>query len=156
MARETKEGNARQTRKFTAAERKRRALELRRAGASYEQIADQIGYANRGGAHKAVTSALKTAVQEQADELRTLECERLDRLLLAVWKAAIDGDLKAIDRALRIQEQRARLLGLNLLPGAGSDDTGEAASTIDAIGEALSKVARAMREPAGDTDHVGA
>lgn len=58
-------------------------------------------------------SALRATLQEPADELRSLELERLDRLLLGVWSQAAKGNQGAVDRALKIMERRARLLGLD-------------------------------------------
>lgn len=94
-------------------DKERQALELRKAGASFDAIARQLGYADKSGAYRAVTRALDGVLNEAAEELRALDAERLDRLLLAVWQPALGGDHKAMDRALRILEQRARLLGLN-------------------------------------------
>jgi len=99
--------------RIETAERERKALELRKAGATFDQIAEQCGYADKSGAFYAIKRALSDIVPPAVEELRTLDSERLDRLLLSVWKQALDGDLKAVDRALRILDQRARLLGLN-------------------------------------------
>ena len=96
-----------------AADKERQALELRKAGASFQAIADKLGYADPSGAHRAVVRALASTIQQPADELRPLEAERLDRLLLAVWPDACNGDDRAINRALQIMGQRAKLLGLN-------------------------------------------
>ena len=94
-------------------DKERQALELRKAGASFDAIARQLGWADKSGAYRAVTRALAAVLNEDAEDLRALDAERLDRLLLAVWKPALDGDGKAWDRALRLLDQRARLLGLN-------------------------------------------
>ena len=40
-------------------DRRARALELHLAGATYQTIADQLGYASKSGAHNAVQEALK-------------------------------------------------------------------------------------------------
>ncbi|MFJ8430480.1 hypothetical protein ACIQ9P_04150 [Kitasatospora sp. NPDC094019] len=54
------------------------------------------------------------AARESIEELRALEDARLDRMFLVAYRKAVrDGDLPAIDRALRIMERRARLLGLD-------------------------------------------
>jgi len=45
--------------------------------------------------------------------LRALELLRLDELLNALWDTAIAGDLKAVDRVLKVMERRAKLLGLD-------------------------------------------
>jgi len=96
-----------------AHERHLQALELRKAGVTYEVIAGQLGYANASGARKAVVSALKATLREPAAELRELELARLDAMLLPLWRPVQAGDEKAVDRALRIMERRARLLGLD-------------------------------------------
>lgn len=95
------------------AARQLQALELRRAGVDYQTIADKVGYTNKGTAYAAVQAALRRGFVEPAKELRELEADRLDRLQAAVWSAAIRGDVKAVDRVLRISDQRAKLLGLN-------------------------------------------
>jgi hypothetical protein len=52
--------------------------------------------------------------EEKADDLRALENQRLDKLFFVAYRQAVkDGNLAAIDRALRIMERRARLLGLD-------------------------------------------
>ncbi|KWW97367.1 hypothetical protein LI90_4339 (plasmid) [Carbonactinospora thermoautotrophica] len=95
-------------------EKERRALQMRRAGLTLDDIARELGYTHRSSARKAVQRALKRTLQEDADELRALEADRLDRLQAAIWSKAMAGDLQAVDRVLRISERRARLLGLDL------------------------------------------
>lgn len=85
------------------------ALQLRLAGATYDQIAEQLDYLHKGRAHDAVQKALIATVQEPADAYRKMELARLDRLLLSIWTQATTsgpGQLAAIDRALRIMAQR--------------------------------------------------
>lgn len=99
--------------RLAAAQRKCEALRLRAAGATFQEIADGLGYSSVSGAHKAVVSALRETLQEPSDELRRLESDRLRAMMAAVWPRVEGGDLHAIDRALRIQERLARLLGLD-------------------------------------------
>ena len=120
------------TRQVRAHERHLQALELRKAGVTYEVIAGQLGYANASGARKAVVSALKATLREPAAELRELELARLDAMLLPLWRPVQAGDEKAIDRALRIMERRARLLGLDRKTAEG-----EAPDTVKVVGEYL-------------------
>lgn len=96
-----------------AFERQRQALELRKAGVSFEIIADRVGYKDASGAYRAVRAALKKTLQEPADELRMTEVARLDQMLLGLWPKAIKGDTWSVDRVLRIMERRAALLGLD-------------------------------------------
>lgn len=108
------QGEARTSpRRLAAAERQRQALLLRRGGASYDQIAQRLGYRDRASAYRAVLAALEQTLREPAEEVRALELERLDALLLAHWPAATSGNVEATDRVLRIMERRARLLGLD-------------------------------------------
>ena len=56
------------------------------------------------------------ATEEQAraaDELRTTELMRLDRLQAAAWAQAAKGDLRAIETMLRVIDRRCRILGLD-------------------------------------------
>jgi hypothetical protein len=56
----------------------------------------------------------RAALDDEVDELRTVEAERLDRLFFVAYKQAVrDDQLSAIDRVLRIMERRARLLVLD-------------------------------------------
>jgi len=100
-------------RRIRAWERARQALELRRAGVHYDEIARQLGYRTASGAYEAIRSAMRRTLQEPADELRKLECERLDAALAAIWPLVQQGDLAAIDRMLRISQRRSELLGLD-------------------------------------------
>lgn len=96
-------------------ERAALALTLRKAGATYEQIAQRVGISKQR-AHQLVMEELRKLAEdcgESASKVRTLELERLDRMLLALWERATNGDEKAIDRILRIQERRAKMLGLD-------------------------------------------
>ncbi|MDQ0601938.1 hypothetical protein QF037_006283 [Streptomyces canus] len=57
----------------------------------------------------------RAELNDDVDELRAMESDRLDRLFFVAYKKAVrDQDLAAIDRTLRIMERRARLLGLDM------------------------------------------
>lgn len=100
-------------RQLNAVDKQVRALELRKAGLTLEQIANELGYASKSGAAKALSAALQKTIQEPADELRTLESQRLDALLHSLWNNALSGDTRAIDTCLRVMDRRAKLLGLD-------------------------------------------
>jgi AraC-like DNA-binding protein len=102
-----------QEQQITAVERQRQALNARKAGKSYQEIAREVGYKSASGAHAAVRLALKKTLQEPADELRKLEIARLDAMLEAVWPQVEKGDARSVEVALKIEERRARLLGLD-------------------------------------------
>jgi hypothetical protein len=52
-------------------------------------------------------------MQPVADEVRTLELERLDRFLSYLWDKIEQGDPVAIDKGLKIMDRRAKYLGLD-------------------------------------------
>ena len=106
----------RSQRRIEAKERALKALELRKKGVRYEQIAQQLGYSNRGNAHKAVMKELDLLAKEcleEASKVRDLELQRLDALYLVAYAEVEEGNVPAIDRCLRIMERRAKLLGLD-------------------------------------------
>lgn len=131
----TRGGNGRYTRDPDSAVRDGQAARLRARGLTYEQIAADLGFSDKGAAHHAVQRALTEAVKEPADELRQLELVRLDemhRAALAVMEAThfvvdkgavVEWDgaplvddspvLAAVDRLLKVQDRRAKLLGLD-------------------------------------------
>ena len=101
-------------RKVAANDKQRQALEMRKAGATYDDIARALGYSQPAVAHKAVKTALKFSLRDVAEDVRDIELHRLDQALLAIWPGVRSGDLKSIDRFLRIMERRARFLGLDV------------------------------------------
>lgn len=99
------------------ADRRRRAIALKLAGADYESIARALGYASRGAVHTDITRALEASLREQAHDLEIWRHEgvlSLQRLKRAVWAAALSGDLKAAEVALKIVDRLLRLTGADL------------------------------------------
>jgi hypothetical protein len=90
-----------------------KVLELRRAGLTWQRIAEETGYADHTGAYAAYKRAIKRTQQQPADELREAELDRIDRLQLALWPKAMKGDNASINTIVRLMERRARLLGLD-------------------------------------------
>lgn len=102
-------------RKVRSTARSRAALDLRAQGLSYRDIADRLGI-GRTTAHRYVTRELAYLAQEcreDAEQIRTLELQRLDALYVIAARVASDGDLAGIDRCVKIAERRAKLLGLD-------------------------------------------
>ncbi|WP_367134443.1 MULTISPECIES: hypothetical protein [Streptomyces] len=96
------------------AERRAKAIRLRLAGLDFDTIADQLGYASRGAATKDVIRALEKRVAEvsqQVEVLRQLRLQRLDHLHAAYWPEALQGNSKAAEIVLKIDQQRAKLEG---------------------------------------------
>lgn len=98
-----------------------RALAMRLRGMSYPDIARVLDYTTEG-ARKAVIRGMAEARTERAEtaaEVREQEAARLDRMLTKLADLLDDTDdpqtaLAIQDRMLRVQDRRARLLGLDL------------------------------------------
>lgn len=102
-------------RRTKSAERRRRAVALRIAGASFEQIGEQLGI-TRQSAHALVVNALDEIAKqtaESAEQLRQMELQRLDALQASLWPDAMRGDEQKVDRVIKIMARRAALMGLD-------------------------------------------
>ena len=102
-------------RRIRTTEKTLKALELRKRGLNYTQIGVKLG-CHRSTACRFVLSVLENLAdkcREEAVHVRDLELQRLDALYLKAWEAVEEGDLPSIDRCLRVQERRAKLLGLD-------------------------------------------
>lgn len=127
---------------LAAQERRKKALDLRLAGASYRRIVQEGIYPNPGSAIRAVKQALAAVTQEAATDVLKMELERLDQAQMGIWAAVRSGDVFAIDRMLKIMDMRARFLGLygaetddntDQVKGALTDFFAEAVKTADAM-----------------------
>jgi hypothetical protein len=118
--------------------RRARAVELALAGLSYDAIAEEVGYANRGTAWNVVAEALRRQTVEGVETYRDIELARLDAILAAHWPAAMSGsDLKAADLVTKIIAQRSKLLGIEGAPraGGGAPRTIVVGASGDYVGE---------------------
>jgi len=102
-----------QEQEIATTEKQIKALELRRRGKSYAEIARELGYSSGSGAHAAVKKALRKTLKEPADELRKMENARLDAMLNALWPEIEKGNPKAIAAGVKISDRRAKLNGLD-------------------------------------------
>ncbi len=104
-------------------ERHALALEMRKFGYSYDQIAEHFE-TSANAARSLVKSAMEHAIREPGQEVIDLELQRLDQLYRLAFTAALEGDTDAITKCLAIQQRRAKYLGLDApdkkeLTGAG-------------------------------------
>jgi hypothetical protein len=136
MARATTRGpNGQFIRTMEQAEVDAEACRLRSRRRSYQQIADELGLYDKAAAYRAVQRGLAAIPQEAAAEVLRLELEKLDQLEQAALEVlerqhvtvshgqlvfhegvplVDDGPvLQAIAHILKIQERRAKLLGLD-------------------------------------------
>lgn len=100
-------------------------------GRTYQQVADELGYANRGTVHRIVQQALARHEVEGVEELRALELARLDEVQLAFWDQATSGDAKAAEVVLKVVAARCRLLQLHRGP---LEPSGAASSPVVVVG----------------------
>ena len=123
-------------------EKDNQALEYRRRGFRYDQIAKAMGMRSKASAHEAVQRALSDNAREASDEVRSLELDRLDDMAraaqgvlarqhfaftqsgkLVTTTDPVTGEdvpvlddgptIAALGQLLRISESRRRLLGLD-------------------------------------------
>jgi hypothetical protein len=113
------------------AERRAKALELHLAGASYQQIADGLGFASKSSAHDAVKQALAERTEDRAySEAVTLELARLDALFAGHWAKARRGDVASSKLIMQISERRTELLA-----AAAQEKAATAAPPADPLDE---------------------
>jgi hypothetical protein len=97
--------------RLTAREKQRQALELRKAGATYRQIAESVGYRSASSAYTAVKKAFNEVIQEPVEEIRAMQVERVQHMILALWPAAQSGDPKSSEVLLKWIDKLDRLMG---------------------------------------------
>lgn len=114
----------------------RRCIELRAAGKPYREIAAELCIDETHAADVVERVLIRTAkgTDAKADTARALDVERIDRLLGGLWSRATDpsrssqadeeGEVhydpsqdKAVERATKLLERRAKLLGLDEASG---------------------------------------
>lgn len=119
------------TRNVDTAARDADAARLRAQSLSYQEIADRLGFASRNSAMEAVKRCLSDTVAEAAEEVRSMELEKLDALertaldIIGRDRPVVsngrvlddipdDGPrLAALALLLRVTESRRKLLGLD-------------------------------------------
>ncbi len=86
---------------------------MRVSGMTFERIAEELGYSNRGTVSRIVSEVLKTReTEDDIDLLRTTGLARLDALLASVWEGAMAGDVESVRAAFGIVVVRIRLFVL--------------------------------------------
>ena len=89
-----------------AAEKDREALNLRNLGWTYQRIADHLSV-SVSTAYDRVQRAVRNIPAEAVDEHRRIEGERMDNLLATYMPQALAGDVKVLQRALRLRTPQA-------------------------------------------------
>jgi len=133
-------------------EKELKIIELRRAGVTWEKISAEIGFKNASGAYKMYQRAAARMIRPNLEELRDVELDRLDRMQLGIWPKAKDGDMRAIDTVLRIQDRRARLLGLDAPTKIQAEVTVYEGQQLV---EHTARIVELIRQSRGATGNVG-
>ena len=110
-------------RRLVAMQREDRALSYRLSGESFGSISEKLGYADRSGAYRATTAALKRASVDSADSIeqqRALNIQRLNALRREiVWPDILDKTAPshqryaALSAEINIQNRQSLYQGLD-------------------------------------------
>lgn len=138
--------------KMAVGEKTRRSMALKLAGASYQVIAEQLGYNDASAARKAVMRGLKSSLHENAAELRNIHYGRLEHMLMLLWSDVVRKDLPSMSAALAIMDRMDRLFGLSQVEvqkGQQSNGTviladGDKDSYIKALQDAGIRIAQGL------------
>ena len=106
---------SRKTRQAEIEIRRKKVAANLTAGLNYRDIAGalDVSLATVASDVKMILKNWQADQVSSVDQWVQLESHRLDRAINAIWEKVTSGDLNAIDRALKIMERRARLLGLD-------------------------------------------
>lgn len=91
------------------AEMTRQALELRKAGLTYDEIAKNVGFNSPQTAHAHVAKALRELPMDGVMELRTLQIQRTHDLLKSVWRNAFNPKAMRPDDPSTVQSPSMHL-----------------------------------------------
>ncbi|HET6330035.1 MAG TPA: helix-turn-helix domain-containing protein [Holophagaceae bacterium] len=104
-------------------DQRRRALQLRRQGFTYPEIAEELGVSTRT-AKRAVDVGLQDYMLPVAEEARVYELERLNHLYSKLEPKIDKGDEKAIRIASQLIELRCKIQGLLVVKVENSSSNG--------------------------------
>lgn len=92
-------------------ERQAQALDLRRAGATFDEIARVLKYSHRSAARQAVMSAIERIGIEPAVDVVAMDLMRLDEFQKRLTDAMRKGDLGVIPTLMNVMRERRALVG---------------------------------------------
>lgn len=92
-----------------------KCVELRKSGMHWQAIANELGYGSPGHAYDRFQVVMRDYPREDVETWRNTISDRYDVMLAALWPAVLEGKWLAVDRATRILEAQAKLMGANRL-----------------------------------------
>lgn len=125
------EGNSRKTkiasvkREVLVIEGRMMALDLKKRGCTYQQIADKLTklFHPKGGKKvskrtafeyvQAELIALRQQTELDVQSVRDLDLERCDAALAGLWEGITGGNPASVMAAMKVMERRSKLLGLD-------------------------------------------
>lgn len=149
----SRDRNARFQRSITTVERDTEAARLLEQGLSYDEIAEELGFASRGNAYRAVQRVLRDVPVKAVSQLRAREFARLELMWESLMPGIETGDVPSINAGRKVCESMRRLFDLDGQP-LEIEPTGAGDSEMEQlVREAEQIVAGEMRKIyGGDSD----
>lgn len=151
-----------------ASEKARQALQLRRDGKQWAEIADELGYKDPSGAYRAAKRLLDRTEFEAVEEYRAIEADRLDEahriqadaLERLVTAQNLEAVPPAVNALVKISDRRSKLLGLDAptrvdVAHSGEDFAATAARLMKEIGLAVPPEFQTDQDGTEDQDRDG-
>lgn len=111
-------------------ERAAKALKMRRAGYSPSEIAAAIPeYENSRQVRADLQRAYKEITAEPAAEILAVQFSRYERLIRAIWRESVAGDLPSMDRITKLIEGQSKLMRMGQ-GASGEDDHSDVAKFL--------------------------
>lgn len=121
------------------AERLHAIFEYRKMGATLAQIGQKFDIAP-SRVHAIITEAIAKLPKQSIEDVRAIELERCDAFTMALWPAALKGDIGAITTLLAVMNRRARYLGLDVSEAVPTDPNEKSANEAEARKALLAKL----------------
>lgn len=119
-------------------ERRRKVVELKVAGHTYEEIARVLGFNSIDGVRQAFNRAMADT-RDVAEEWRDVLLARNEKMIQVLMPMADTGDIEAIDKIVKIQAQIAKITRMETI-GAIGHGAGERGETVKDVVERIGMV----------------
>lgn len=126
----SRDGKGRWRKGIESYERDAEACRMYVAGKTYQMIADELGYGNRGHAHTAVQKILMETIREPADEVRALMRARQEEIYVMA---------RAVAMRKHFAHSAGKLIYMN---GEPLVDDGPKLAAMDRMGRAMAEVSK--------------